>query len=1082
MFERNNRNLKTRKEKERRVKNVKQSIRLYLITAFLVLMLPMVLTIASPEAAATWFLNDGSSLKDNGSWQVTDPGACRSNGAKTIRADCNAEVFWQSPDPDNGYGTQGGCTGASFCTDLTSGNQTDCTAAGYVWTTQRVWQVTKCVGNYTSTRLYGNASTTDPYFSGSSRQDCLHCHNDNYGTHALPDGHDRYFMSGHKNILRKVMPKSDDSASIPLGGPFFTAGLTTDPYSNIVWSSIPAMSGTNSVYYIYNSWFSAIKTAQMNGTPYANLTDPTSASTIVGTPTTSHWSCLYCHTGYYGADPDAPYPLVTETTAPSNCGDGTQPCGFEAGITCLACHNEYPSDPVLDHHTRTTTGNYASAPEYEEITALCVKCHRAEEQGPPETPGFEPLAVEELANHHGNFGGQFVNSPHARFSGDYAQLGEWDKYDSDFATMGDGCSDPQYHIITTCTDNGGTWGTVQHNEGCTGCHNPHVGAVDPDVLDPTSDLSQIQATCAGCHTEGGDADATQVDLATINHPGGTDSPLENIGTDKGKLKACVSCHMGPELTHFFRINAGGDYSTFESLCTNPDYETRTTCTNNGETWSNMSVEYGELSTYDEDGFDAVGLDVNWACGSCHYDSEKVGSKVFDKAQLSAAALGMHSGGSTTNTDCLACHSSGVDGAPTITPGTNHHGVHSKCSQCHPGGHNSPLPDKHSNTFCLGCHTNTGSHGNHHSVPGLPAECVSCHTTPGFTVPPMGNRDEVVAGCTSCHTDKIASGTGDNHHRGHGPSDEPLDGNACQGCHSDNGGKSTTQVSTDKGLLGNEFQDAGPEGTITATSKLCVVCHSEIDHGHGNFIQSGPNQNHHKGNCCTCHHSDGSHTDGAPGAGVTSPSPATVVNCTITCHANITNPCRHNAATCETCHEHPGAGVLPLNIQDACGQCHGGGTSSTENPPLEGIPYMPKDALESLAYMMHANGTSIIVNVTYSTDAPLPGATVKLLKKTASGWVQIQSGMTDSSGRRMFPNLVMNNKYKVVVVNSSVDFNGAVTGKQKNVKFGSTDPKTAPVKLTHSATINVQQGTPATNGTKGWNGDNGSLPTITITMP
>jgi hypothetical protein len=144
--------------------------------------------------------------------------------------------------------------------------------------------------------------------------------------------------------------------------------------------------------------------------------------------------------------------------------------------------------------------------------------------------------------------------------------------------------------------------------------------------------------------------------------------------------------------------------------------------------------------------------------------------------------------------------------------------------------------------------------------------------------------------------------------------------------------------------------------------------------------------------------------------------------------------------------------------------------------------MPKDALESLAYMMHANGTSIIVNVTYSTDAPLPGATVKLLKKTASGWVQIQSGMTDSSGRRMFPNLVMNNKYKVVVVNSSVDFNGAVTGKQKNVKFGSTDPKTAPVKLTHSATINVQQGTPATNGTKGWNGDNGSLPTITITMP
>jgi hypothetical protein len=1054
---------------------MKLSIRLYLITAFFVLALPMVLTVGSREATATWFLDDGSKLKDNGSWEVTDPGVCRSNGAKTIRADCNAEVFTDcggvACDASN-------CTGDSFCTNGTDSDQATCNANGYVWTTARRWSGS-CVGNYTSTRLYGNASTTDPYFSRSSRQECLHCHNELYGTHSVgPDKN--YFMTGHKNILRKVMPKSDDSASIPLGGPFYNAGVTTTPYTGIDWSAIPAMSGTNSVYYIYNSWFSAIKTAQIDGTPYADLTDPTSVSTIVGTPTTSHWSCFYCHTGYYGADSDAPYPLVTETTAPSNCGDGTQPCKFEAGITCLACHNGYPSSPVLDHHTATSTGNYASAPMYEETTALCVKCHRQEEQAPPGT-GNE-LEVEQLANHHGNFGGQFVNSPHARFVGDYATLGDWDKYDSKFATMGNGCTDPQYHTQPTCTNNAGTWivGTVQHNEGCTGCHNPHVGAVDPEVLDPTSDLSHIQATCASCHTEGGDEFATQVDLATINHPGGTGSPLEDISTDKGKLKACVSCHMGKELSHYFRINASGDYSTFESLCTNPDYETRTTCTSNGETWSNMSVEYGEKTTYDEDGFDAVGLDVNWACGWCHYDPAKVGSKVFNKAQLSAAALCMH-GGSTTNGDCLACHSTGTGGAPTITPGTNHHGLHAQCTQCHPGGHNSPLPDKHSNTFCLSCHTNTGSHGNHHSVPAVTRECVSCHTTPGFTVPPMSNRDEVVAGCASCHTDIIASGAGDNHHRGHAPSDPPLTGNACQGCHSDNGGKMPAEVSTALGLTGAAHQDAGPEGTITATSKLCVVCHSETDSGHGNFIQSGPNQNHHKGNCLTCHHSDGSHTCGTPGVGVTNPSPATVINCTITCHNTVTTEYRHSSVTCETCHEHPGAGA-PLIIQDACGQCHGGGTSSTENPPLEGVPYITRDALESAAYIMHTGGTSITVNVTYSTDAPMPGATVQLLKKTASGWVQILSGMTDSSGRMRFPNLDMNKKYKVVVVNSSVDFNGAVKGKQKKVAFGNTAPKTTPIKLTSNATINVQQGTPATNGTKGWNGNNGSLPTITITMP
>jgi hypothetical protein len=1062
---------------------MKLSIRLYLITAFLVLVMPLLFI--PGNAQATFFLNDGAKLKDNGQWEVADPGKCWSNAGQPLRAACNAEVF---TDCGGSPCDAGNCTGASFCTNLTDTDAATCNANSYVWTTVRRW-VGSCVGNYTSFHVYGNTSTTDPYYSVSSRQNCLHCHSDEYGTHALPDGDARFFMTGHKNILRKVMPKSDNSASIPLGGPFYTGGVTTDYYSNIDWSGIPAMSGTNSVYYIYNSWFSAIKTAQMNGTPYADLTDPTTVSTIIGTPTTSHWSCLYCHTGYYGADPDAPYPLVTETTAPSNCGDGTQQCGFEAGINCLACHNEYPSSPTLEHHTATSTGNYGSIPMYEETTALCVKCHRQEEQGPPETPGFEPLHVEQLANHHGNFGGQFVNSPHARFSGDYTTLGDWDKYDSDFATLGNGCSDPQYHVMATCTNNGGTWtvGTVKHNNGCTGCHNPHVGAVDPEVLDPTSDLSHIQATCASCHTEGGDTDATQVDLATTNHPGGTGSPLEDISTDKGKLKACVSCHMGPELSHYFRINASGDYSTFESLCTNPDYETRTTCTNNGETWSNMSVEYGEKTTYDEDGYDAVGLDVNWACGSCHYDSAKVGLLVFNKAQLSAAALGMHGGVSITNGDCLTCHSTGVGGAPIITPGTNHHGVHSVCTACHPGGHNSPLPDEHSNAFCLTCHTNTGSHGNHHSVPGLPAECVSCHTIPGVTVPPMTTRDQVVAGCTSCHTDIIASGTGDNHHRGHAPSDPPLTGNACQGCHSDNGGKTTTAVSAALGLTGAAHQDAGSEGTITATSKLCVICHSETPSSHGNFIQSGPDQNHHKGNCVTCHHADGSYTNGAPGCGVTSPSPASVVNCTVACHTTVNTPYKHSV-TCETCHEHPGAGVLPLNIQDACGQCHGGGTDSTSNPPSEGVPYINEIGLESAANGMHIRGTGvrdITVNVTYaaaSPGAPIPGATVNLFMKKPIGWVNINSGTTDSSGSTIFTGLKLNKKYKVVVIKSTVDFNGAVAGKQKKVTFANTDPKTVPIKLISDATINVQQGTPATNGSKGWNGDNGSLPTITITMP
>jgi len=659
-----------------------------------------------------------------------------------------------------------------------------------------------------------------------------------------------------------------------------------------------------------------------------------------------------------------------------------------------------------------------------------------------------------------------------------------------------------------------TTGQAGYQGTCSTCHDVHNSLFVAEEKEPAK-----RKQCENCHVDNStigatDALAPQVVVANINHPTRTDTPFDTAKYES----ACEVCHMAMQAVengnqiaapaHLWRINTSATYNTFPTTgqfyggtCSvhtgavqNSPYLpvvylsdiSSSNCTAASGTWTpvtkdrnaQVSPETYSTGTY----ANAVWVDLDLACGQCHTS----GGTAFaaTKAQLAAAASGMHSGGgSTSNSDCLACHSTGVGGAPIITPGTNHHGVHSDCIGCHTDGHNSTVPNKHSNTFCLTCHTNTGSHGNHHSVPAVTAECVSCHTIPGVTVPPMTTRDQVVAGCTSCHTDIIASGTGDNHHRGHAPSDPPLTGNACQGCHSDNGGKLTTQVSTDKGLLGNEFQDAGPEGTITATSKLCVVCHSEIDHGHGNFIQSGPNQNHHKGNCATCHHAGLANcTDGAPGAGVTTPSPATIVNCTTACHTRITTEYRHSSVTCETCHEHPGAGVLPLNIQDACGQCHGGGINSTSNPPLEGVPYITGDALESVAYIMHTGGTSITVNVTYSTDAPIPGTTVKLLKRTASGWVQILFGMTDSSGRMRFNDLTMNKKYKVVVVNSNVDFNGAVTGKQGKVAFGNTDPKTVPIKLISSATINVQQGTPATNGTKGWNGDNGSLPTINITTP
>lgn len=42
----------------------------------------------------------------------------------------------------------------------------------------------------------------------------------------------------------------------------------------------------------------------------------------------------------------------------------------------------------------------------------------------------------------------------------------------------------------------------------------------------------------------------------------------------------------------------------------------------------------------------------------------------------------------------------------------------------------------------------------------------------------------------------------------------------------------------------------------------------------------------------------------------------------------------------------------VDLDAACGQCHGGGTNSTDNPPVLGVPYYTKASLSSLARNMH----------------------------------------------------------------------------------------------------------------------------------
>jgi hypothetical protein len=136
----------------------------------------------------------------------------------------------------------------------------------------------------------------------------------------------------------------------------------------------------------------------------------------------------------------------------------------------------------------------------------------------------DDACMEEIGQQHANLGGQFLNSPHAKFTGTFAQIIDRSKYGSHFTEDAQGCSDPdpayrtkalctaagatwygcsdsKFFTPASCTENGKIWQefvgaaagvasdtTVARNAGCSGCHDPHIGAVDPDVLDMTNTL------------------------------------------------------------------------------------------------------------------------------------------------------------------------------------------------------------------------------------------------------------------------------------------------------------------------------------------------------------------------------------------------------------------------------------------------------------------------------------------------------------------------------------------------------------------------------------------------------------------
>ncbi len=979
--------------------------KLLLTAAFIVLAMAFLATGAGAALLPfPWVQHDGSSMNANGGWQIDDPGFCNNQPAATTRTLCRAVSLTAT------YPTQSDCAPSvgDFCADGTGTylTQADCNAAGWAWVTPGEWTGSACRGLWTNQYFYTWTGTcSDPTITtmtactantsgsgndwqptntiypsghqsmGSDRQGCLHCHSTGRMEPTATANKQRYLLTGHKNMLRKA-PGHPQGPSA-LGNVDWTSSNSSASLGFPVVAGASQYSAISTTYYVYGGWYRNKKSAQIQRTTPA--TD--NPSKIAGG---GAYSCQDCHTtgsnitlapaqindlsggafASFGTAPDGTIttsaacdnPVFTTITDCTSNGAnwvlGFDNTWFYEGIQCSRCHK---GQPAFGDYFADGSVAHASAAEFEETNELCFHCH---EQTTPEP--YEVLvspSQTDLTNSNGFTGhyrsNEFFASPHARFSGTHADVTNSASYDSDFRNV-TFCSDNQYTSITDCTSNGGTWDTGApvlgtHNAGCAQCHDVHVSGVDPDVLNEGNPLSNIKTYCQNCHINTTNTyGAPQVDVSLINHPGGENTPIDgDLTTPKGLQIACITCHMTPGTVHLFRINTDVAYSPFVS----------------GSTLA---------AQYTDDGYPfAVGLGVDLACGQCHGSdtgTAKVDVLPLTKAQLSAAAVGMHSGPGFA--DCSLCHtqSMAVLNHPTDAA----------------------------------------------SLPGVPTQCVSCHDTPdtrhnGTPVP-----DAVCGQCHGGGTDPVSS--------------PPAPGIAWFG---------TTELNVyAQGMHSPAGANTGPQADHTTTmipaGKFPLVDTDTITQLPGVVV---------------------TFTDASTDNEALPPMAIQV----IWGDGQVTN---HNAGDVIS-HTYASAGLYTIRhtVRDA------------------------KNLYNTEVFQVKMAGVgvtarwSISVNVTDNGAAPVQGARVYLKKKTATGWIQIKYGYTDDTGNKTFNNLKSEKDYKVVVYKSSIDFDGSTLGKQPKAKVPNPG-----FTLNSDTTVDIQQGTSATNGPAGkeWKGDDGSAPTITVT--
>ncbi|MBI3785164.1 MAG: hypothetical protein HY270_17370, partial [Deltaproteobacteria bacterium] len=189
---------------------------------------------------------------------------------------------------------------------------------------------------------------------------------------------------------------------------------------------------------------------------------------------------------------------------------------------------------------------------------------------------------------------------------------------------------------------------------CMTCHDVHwsLSSTNPEA-------EPLRRECTTCHShptgEASVTNAPQINLATINHLGGTGTPLANVATNPSS--ACEKCHMPDSsetgsVMHLWRIS------------TDPSYVTM------GTTQANTAAD-GSYTN-------AAWVDLDHACGQCHGGGTVEDAQHMHhapalyrtRAKLALVAAGMHdaSGVSYPTTFTIAPSGLTVTTAPIVNCG------------------------------------------------------------------------------------------------------------------------------------------------------------------------------------------------------------------------------------------------------------------------------------------------------------------------------------------------------------------------------------------------------------------------------